>query len=241
MFGLSFDIGTTTVVATLVDLTNGVTAAVESTINAQAPYGADVIARMGRAMTGPEAIADLREAVLATVNDLIERVCGAAAVAATREVYECVESPRGEFGVYVVSDGGPKPWRVKFRAPSFVALEATATCMHEAFIADMIAVVGMQSLGPAVTHLVFHPAAAKLQPGAVEEGAHCIGARNPYHQVRGIHQFAEPALSGVLGRVPPEFSFQFGYSPMQIGFLFDVLFGSHSFQILCKYGANYEY
>jgi NADH-quinone oxidoreductase subunit D len=58
------------------------------------------------------------------------------------EVYECVESPRGEFGVYVVSDGGPKPWRVKFRAPSFVALQATATCMKDAAIADMIAIVG---------------------------------------------------------------------------------------------------
>ena len=45
------------------------------------------------------------------------------------EVYVAIESPRGEFGCYLVSDGGPKPWRVKFRAPSFVALEATATCM----------------------------------------------------------------------------------------------------------------
>jgi NADH-quinone oxidoreductase subunit D len=58
------------------------------------------------------------------------------------EVYVCVESARGEFGCYVVSDGGPKPWRVKFRAPSFVALEATATCMHEALVADLIAIVG---------------------------------------------------------------------------------------------------
>ena len=58
------------------------------------------------------------------------------------EVYECVESPRGEFGVYVVSDGGPKPWRVKFRAPSFAALQATATCMRDAAVADMIAIVG---------------------------------------------------------------------------------------------------
>ena len=38
--------------------------------------------------------------------------------------------------------GGPKPWRVKFRAPSFVALQATATCMTDALIADMIAIVG---------------------------------------------------------------------------------------------------
>ena len=58
------------------------------------------------------------------------------------EVYVTIESPRGELGCYVVSDGGPKPWRVKFRAPSFVALEATATCMREALIADMIAIVG---------------------------------------------------------------------------------------------------
>ena len=58
------------------------------------------------------------------------------------EVYVAVESPRGELGCYVVSDGGPKPWRVKFRAPSFVALEATATCMSDALVADLIAIVG---------------------------------------------------------------------------------------------------
>jgi NADH-quinone oxidoreductase subunit D len=58
------------------------------------------------------------------------------------EVYAVIESPRGENGCYVVSDGGPRPWRVKFRAPSFVALEATATCMRDALIADLIAIVG---------------------------------------------------------------------------------------------------
>jgi NADH-quinone oxidoreductase subunit D len=58
------------------------------------------------------------------------------------EVYVAVESARGELGCYLVSDGGPKPWRVKFRAPSFVALEATATCMSDALVADLIAIVG---------------------------------------------------------------------------------------------------
>jgi NADH-quinone oxidoreductase subunit D len=58
------------------------------------------------------------------------------------EVYVTIESPRGELGCYVVSDGGPRPWRVKFRAPSFVALEATAACMHDALVADLIAIVG---------------------------------------------------------------------------------------------------
>ena len=58
------------------------------------------------------------------------------------EVYVPVESARGELGCYLVSDGGPKPWRVHFRAPSFVALQATATCMSDALVADMIAVLG---------------------------------------------------------------------------------------------------
>ena len=58
------------------------------------------------------------------------------------EIYAAIESPRGEFGTYLVSDGGSRPWRVKFRAPSFVALQATATCMSDAYIADLIAIVG---------------------------------------------------------------------------------------------------
>ena len=58
------------------------------------------------------------------------------------EVYVVIESPRGELGCYVVSDGGPKPWRVKFRAPSFVATPAAATLMKDALVADMIAIIG---------------------------------------------------------------------------------------------------
>jgi len=62
------------------------------------------------------------------------------------EVYVAIESARGECGCYLVSDGGPRPWRVKFRAPSFAALQATATCMRGAYIADMVAVAA--SLDP---------------------------------------------------------------------------------------------
>jgi NADH-quinone oxidoreductase subunit D len=58
------------------------------------------------------------------------------------EVYVAIESPRGESGCYVVSDGGPRPWRVHFRAPSFAALQATATCSQNTLIADLIAIVG---------------------------------------------------------------------------------------------------
>jgi NADH-quinone oxidoreductase subunit D len=62
------------------------------------------------------------------------------------EVYVVIESPRGEAGCYVVSDGGSRPWRVKFRAPSFAALQATATVIQNCLIADLVAVAG--SLDP---------------------------------------------------------------------------------------------
>jgi NADH-quinone oxidoreductase subunit D len=62
------------------------------------------------------------------------------------EVYVVIESPRGENGCHVVSDGGPRPWRVRFRAPSFAALQATATTVQECLVADLIAIAG--SLDP---------------------------------------------------------------------------------------------
>jgi NADH-quinone oxidoreductase subunit D len=58
------------------------------------------------------------------------------------EVYVVVEGPRGETGCYVVSEGGPRPWRVKFRAPSFVATATAPTIMQGALVADLIAIVG---------------------------------------------------------------------------------------------------
>ncbi len=62
------------------------------------------------------------------------------------EVYQCVESPRGELGFYVVSDGGHKPYRVKIRDPSFVNLQCTATMVEGHLIADAIASIA--SLDP---------------------------------------------------------------------------------------------
>jgi len=62
------------------------------------------------------------------------------------EVYVAIESPRGEAGCYLVSDGGARPWRVKFRAPSFAALQATATIVQGLLVADLIAAGG--SLDP---------------------------------------------------------------------------------------------
>jgi NADH-quinone oxidoreductase subunit D len=57
------------------------------------------------------------------------------------ELYQCIESPRGELGVYIVSDGGPRPYRLKWRAPAFVNLESLATMSKGAFLSDFIAIL----------------------------------------------------------------------------------------------------
>jgi len=58
------------------------------------------------------------------------------------EVYQAVESPRGEMGYYVVSDGSPKPFRVHVRAPSFANLQALETMCAGGLIADVVAAIG---------------------------------------------------------------------------------------------------
>jgi NADH-quinone oxidoreductase subunit D len=58
------------------------------------------------------------------------------------EVYQCIESPRGELGFFVASDGSAKPYRVKVRAPSFVNLQAVSKLVEGRLIADVVACIG---------------------------------------------------------------------------------------------------
>ena len=58
------------------------------------------------------------------------------------EVFQAIESPRGEMGYYVVSDGTAKPYRVHMRNPSFATLQALQTMCAGRLIADVVAVIG---------------------------------------------------------------------------------------------------
>ena len=58
------------------------------------------------------------------------------------EVYACVEAPKGEFGVYLVSDGGNKPYKCKIRAPGFAHLSAMDWMNRGHMIADVAAILG---------------------------------------------------------------------------------------------------
>ena len=62
------------------------------------------------------------------------------------EVYVRTESPRGDFGVFLVSDGSDKPYRVKVRAPSFANLQALQYLLRDAYVADVVMVLGSLDL-----------------------------------------------------------------------------------------------
>jgi uncharacterized 2Fe-2S/4Fe-4S cluster protein (DUF4445 family) len=86
-FAIAFDLGTTTVVATLLDLDSGQPAAVRSMLNRQQPYGADVITRISATMMDDHALAALRARAHETLAELTAEVCAEAEVA-PGEVYE---------------------------------------------------------------------------------------------------------------------------------------------------------
>lgn len=74
-YAIGIDLGTTTVVATLIDLVTGTPMAVKSMLNKQQPFGADVISRISAAMMDPQAGPLMQKAALDTFNELIAEVC----------------------------------------------------------------------------------------------------------------------------------------------------------------------
>jgi uncharacterized 2Fe-2S/4Fe-4S cluster protein (DUF4445 family) len=89
MFGLAVDIGTTTVVAALINLVTGAVEAVQSTLNEQAAFGADVISRISYTMMEAEGLATLHSRIVDTINGLVDRLLAASGVA-RENVYEVV-------------------------------------------------------------------------------------------------------------------------------------------------------
>jgi uncharacterized 2Fe-2S/4Fe-4S cluster protein (DUF4445 family) len=86
---IAFDLGTTTVVATLLDLETGQPLAVQSILNAQQPFGADVISRISAIMLDDDALGQLQTHAHETLQQLTEEVCAEAGVE-PHEVYEVV-------------------------------------------------------------------------------------------------------------------------------------------------------
>jgi NADH:ubiquinone oxidoreductase subunit D len=62
------------------------------------------------------------------------------------ETYCAVEAPKGEFGVYLVSDGSNRPYRCKIKAPGFLHLQGIDFMVRKHLLADVVTVIGTQDI-----------------------------------------------------------------------------------------------
>ncbi|MHB1006744.1 MAG: ASKHA domain-containing protein [Chloroflexota bacterium] len=89
VYGVAVDIGTTSIVGALMDLTSGEAVAVASSLNGQASFGADVISRINFAAAGPEGLAQLQASVVGTINAILAELISRSGVPRER-IYELV-------------------------------------------------------------------------------------------------------------------------------------------------------
>src|SRR2546430_3348040 len=88
-YGVAFDVGTTTLVGTLMNLRTGMAASVLSPLNGQGRFGAEVISRISHGMSGPDAIQELQGAVVATMNTILAELYRDTGVS-PQQTYEAV-------------------------------------------------------------------------------------------------------------------------------------------------------
>jgi uncharacterized 2Fe-2S/4Fe-4S cluster protein (DUF4445 family) len=122
LHGMAFDLGTTTVVATLMDLATGTPVAVASMLNKQQPFGADVISRISATMLDPEALGRLRDRAQETLAELAAEVCEKGGVA-PEHVYEVALAGNATM-TQLVLGMDPEPLGV---APFIMATQSFAT------------------------------------------------------------------------------------------------------------------
>jgi len=93
-------------------------------------------------------IPPLKEKVMTDIGALIHhfKIVSEGFKVPEGEVYMAIESPRGELGYYIVSDGSARPYRVKIRTPSLVNLEALETLAKGRLIADIVAIIGSMDI-----------------------------------------------------------------------------------------------
>ncbi|MEF8753070.1 MAG: NADH-quinone oxidoreductase subunit D [Accumulibacter sp.] len=89
-----------------------------------------------------------REAMKSNMEELIHhfKLCTEGIHVPEGEVYSAVEHPKGEFGVYLVSDGANKPYRLKIRAPGYVHLSAMNEMARGHMLADVVTIIGSQDI-----------------------------------------------------------------------------------------------
>ena len=130
-YGVAFDVGTTTLVGTLMNLRTGMAASVLSTLNGQAPFGADVISRISHGMNGAEAIQELQDAVVGTMNSILDALYAETGVSPL-QTYEAVVVGNVTM-LHLLLGVDPSPLSMSPFTPAFMdqlSVEASEVGLH---------------------------------------------------------------------------------------------------------------
>ncbi|MCD4532970.1 ASKHA domain-containing protein [Nocardioides sp. cx-169] len=132
-YAIAFDLGTTTVVATLLDVSTGTPVAVASMLNRQQPFGGDVITRISATMMDPEALGRLQEAAGTTLSELADQVCREGGVEPT-QVYEVAVAGNATMTALVLGIDpeplGVAPFVMSTTQPPTVAASEIGLTLH---------------------------------------------------------------------------------------------------------------
>lgn len=156
-YAIAFDLGTTTVVATLLDLSTGTPVAVHSMLNKQQPFGGDVISRISATMMDPTALDRLRAAAHATLAELTSDVCNEGSINAT-EVYEIAVAGNATMTALALGIDpeplGVAPFIMSSAAPPVVLASDLGVAVHPGARAMMFPALGAYVGGDIVSGML---------------------------------------------------------------------------------------
>ena len=109
--------------------------------DANVAVGRDIIARYPRRKSALIPLLHLSQEQNGYITDEAMRHIAELLDVTPAEVYVAIESPRGEIGCYIASDGSAKPYRMHVRAPSFVNIQCLPHMMRGGLVADAVAVI----------------------------------------------------------------------------------------------------
>ena len=144
-YGVAFDLGTTTVVGTLMNLRTGMAEAVRSNLNGQAPFGADVISRISHGMQGPAEREELRTAILETMNRLLADLYEAAGVPRDRVYESVIVGNATMLHLLLGIDATPismMPFAPAFREPLYLPAREVGLEIHPGGFVQTLPVIG---------------------------------------------------------------------------------------------------
>src|ERR1700674_5217770 len=207
-FGVAFDVGTTTLVGTLMNLRTGMAVAVKSTLNGQAPFGADVISRISHGMGGPGAVAELQAAVVGTMNGILDDLYREAGVSAQRTYEAVVVGNATMLHLLLGVDPAPigvMPFTPAFMEPLTVPVREVGLHIHPHGFVQTLPALGAYVGGEIVIGNSQRALATAAPAGPAFEGSQIrCGMRATDGAIEGVHLGDTVDLQVIGGDVPAQ-------------------------------------